>query len=91
MFCLFVNIGMDSLSIIKTDKNKYLVKRMHLYTLQIKLQILVLAACSSAVFLTSDDCTPDYCERAECAQALGCRPDEIMMPNATLCGCCDAC
>jgi hypothetical protein len=64
---------------------------MHLYTLQIKLQILVLAACWPVVFVKSDDCAPDYCEIAECAQAFGCNPDEFMMPNATLCGCCDAC
>jgi hypothetical protein len=84
---------MDGLPIIKTDNNKCLLKRMLLYSLQIKLQILVLAACSSVVLAESDACTPSASKRFKCKPVteLKCQPDETVMPNATICGCSEAC
>jgi hypothetical protein len=84
---------MDSLPISKTDNNKCMLKRMYLYTLQIKLQILVLAACSSVVFAASDDCDPRFCKRVKCTPAteLDCHPNAMVVPNASVCGCCDRC
>jgi hypothetical protein len=84
---------MDGLPIINTDNNKCLLKRMHLYTLQIKLQILVLAACWSGVFAIFNECKSNYCMGVKCTPAtdLDCGPNEMVVPNATLCGCCDGC
>jgi hypothetical protein len=69
------------------------VKRKHLYTLQIKLQILVLAACWSVVFGFDVSCCEGICELANCTAAneIQCEPNEMVLPNATECGCCDGC
>jgi hypothetical protein len=66
---------------------------MHPYTLQMKLQILVLAACSSIVFAVLDGCDPSFCKRVKCTPAtdLDCGPYAMVVPNATMCGCCDTC
>jgi hypothetical protein len=66
---------------------------MHLYTLHIKLQILVLAACWSVVFASDDSCHEGICELANCTQAneIQCEPNEMVVPNATECGCCYGC
>jgi hypothetical protein len=86
---------MDSLPIIKTDNNKCLLKRMYLYTLQIKLQILVLAACSSVVFAQRNNCHEGDCSEARCTPAteLHCRPNEMVVANSSTseCGCCPSC
>jgi hypothetical protein len=86
-------LSVDNLPIIKTDNNKCMLKRIYLYTLQIKLQILVLAACSSVVFAASDHCTPSACKLQICKSAteIHCGPNEMVVPNATDCGCCDGC
>jgi hypothetical protein len=64
---------------------------MHLYTLQMKLQILDLAACSSVVFAFV--CPRDYCETVDCTKVtkLPCPPNEILVANASSCGCCPIC
>jgi hypothetical protein len=84
---------MDSLPIIKTDNNKCMLKRMYLYTLQIKLQIFVLAACWSVVFAFDVPCYEGICKHANCRPAteIQCEPNEMVVPNATECGCCDGC
>jgi hypothetical protein len=71
------------------------VKRMYLYTLQIKLQILFLAACCSVVFAASFICNRRFCENEECTRLpsteLKCHPSKVVMPNSTFCGCCPSC
>jgi hypothetical protein len=66
---------------------------MHLYTLQIKLQILVLAACWSVVFAESYICSEGICEYEQCTPAnkIQCEPNKMLVTNATYCGCCDGC
>jgi hypothetical protein len=66
---------------------------MHLYTLQLKLEILVLAACSSVVFAFDIPCYEGICSRVTCTPAnkIQCEPNKMVVTNASECGCCDGC
>jgi hypothetical protein len=66
---------------------------MHLYTLQIKLQILVPAACSSVIFAFPVPCFEGICSKVTCrpANELQCDTNKMVVTNASECGCCEGC